>query len=219
MSSLATTVAALAVLCMGCASPNRGVTAGFWFEPTSYTSAVIGTMTADDLVTIDAVARAEISAAFQGLNIVLSDRRDARYRVAVTQRVRDDRLKREMSVAGASRAVTGFGGSGAVSLEFLAAAAEVYAPEGASRAVIIDAIGRGIGRVAVHEFTHQFLPHVPIHDSRDPATFEYGAANRHEQYFGTLHWGFAGPLLQARFAGRARRPPGPVGHTGDAETR
>ncbi len=189
---------ALAVVCVGCAS-NRTVTAGFWFEPVSYQSTAIGTMTADDIATIDAAARTELRAAFEGLNIVLSDRRDARYRVAVTQEVRDGRLKREMAVAGASRAVPGFGGSGVVSLAFLAAAAEVYAPEGATRAEIIDALGRGIGRVAVHEFTHQFLPDVPIHDSRDPATFEYGAANRPEQYFGTLRWGFAGPLLHAKF--------------------
>lgn len=194
-------VLALAALAAGCAAPARGTTAGFWFEHTSYSSQVIGAITADDLVVIDGVARSELRAAFHDMNIVLSDRRDVRYRVSVVQELRDRRMKREMFVAGASTAVSGFGGSGSVSLSFLAAAALVYAPEGASRPAIIDAIGRGIGRVAVHEFTHQFLPHVPIHDSRDPATFEYGAANRPEQYYGTLRWGFAGPLVRARFVG------------------
>lgn len=192
-------VLALAILAAGCVARVRGTTAGFWFEPAAYVSSAIGAITADDLVIIDDVARFELRAAFHGMNIVLSDRRDARYRVSVVQELRDRRLKREMSVAGVSTAVSGFGGSGAVNLSFLAAAALVYAPEGTSREAIIDAIGRGIGRVAVHEFTHQFLPHVPIHDSRDPATFEYGAANRPEQYFGTLRWGFAGPLVRARF--------------------
>jgi hypothetical protein len=200
MRALASAVAALAVLWAGCNPSNRTVTAGFWFEPASFESTAIGTLTADDFVTIDAVARSELRSAFQGMNIVLSDRRDARYRVSVVQELHDRRLKRPMSVAGASTAVSGFGGSGAVSLSFLAAAALVYAPEGASRPALIDAIGRGIGRVAVHEFAHQLLPRVLIHDSRDPGTFEYGAANRPEQYFGTLRWGFAGPLLQARFA-------------------
>lgn len=209
MRVFASTAGALAVLFAGCVPSDRSVTAGFWFEPTSYRSTLIGTMTPDDLVTIDAVARAELQAAFEGLSIVVSDRRDARYRVVVTQDLRDDRMKREMAVAGASRAIAGLGGAGAVSLAFLAAAAEVYAPSDASRATIIDAIGRGIGRVAVHEFAHQFLPDVPLHDSRDPATFEYGAANRPEQYFGTLRWGFAGPLLRKKFG----RPPA---HTGRA---
>lgn len=162
MRAFASAIGVLAVLCAGCNASTRSVTAGFWFEPTSYKSAAIGTMTADDLVTIDAIARSELRDAFRGLNIVLSDRRDAPYRISVIQDIRDDRLKRQMSVAGASRAVAGFGGSGAVSLAYLAAAAEVYAPEGASRATIIDAIGRGIGRVAVHEFTHLFLPDAPL---------------------------------------------------------
>ncbi|MDP2317890.1 MAG: hypothetical protein Q8O42_00930 [Acidobacteriota bacterium] len=207
-------VFALAVLAAGCAAPNRSVTAGFWFEATSYTSAGLGTLTAADLVTIDTVARAELHTAFEGLSIVLSDRRDARYRVVVTQDLRDERMKREMSVAGASRAIAGLGGSGAVSLAFLAAAAEVYAPKDSSRATIVDGIGRGIGRVAAHEFAHQLLPDVPIHDSRDPATFEYGAANRPEQYFGTLRWGFAGPLLREKFG----RPPRPSSRRFDADS-
>jgi hypothetical protein len=194
-------VFALAVLAVACGSPGNGVTVGFWFEPTSYTSAVIGNITQPDLIIIEQVARDELRSAFNETNIILSDRRDSRYRVAVTQAVQDNRVKRQMSVAGASRAMRGFGGSGSVSLSFAAGAAVAYAPAGASRNEIVDAIGRGIGRVAVHEFTHQFLPHVPIHDSRDPATFEFGAANRPEQYYGSLHWGFAGPLLRARFGG------------------
>ena len=56
MRAFASAVGVLAVLCAGCNASNRSVTAGFWFEPTSYQSAAIGTMTAEDLVTIDAIA-------------------------------------------------------------------------------------------------------------------------------------------------------------------
>jgi hypothetical protein len=66
------------------------------------------------------------------------------------------------------------------------------------REVMIEAIGRGIGRAAVHEFTHQLLPTAPIHDSTDVSSYEYQSATRREQYFGELHWDLARPLLQER---------------------
>ena len=62
------------------------------------------------------------------------------------------------------------------------------------------AIGRGIGGAAVHELTHQLLPRAPIHDSRDPASYEYRSAARAEQYYGTLRWDIARPLLERRLA-------------------
>ena len=74
------------------------------------------------------------------------------------------------------------------------------APEQATRAAIVAAIGRGIGRTAVHEFTHQLLPQAPIHDSQDVRSYEYDSAARREQYFGEMHWALARPLLEARLA-------------------
>ena len=44
----------------------------------------------------------------------------------------------------------------------------VFAPDDADRAAMIEALGRGIGRVAIHEFLHQLLPKKAIHDSRIP---------------------------------------------------
>ena len=119
------------------------------------------------------MARAELREAFSGLPIVFSERRDARYTIRVVQEVRDLRFKRPVGVAGQSRGIPGFGGSGSVSFDFLANGAMAWAPDDADRAEIVAAIGRGIGRTAVHEFTHQLLPKAPIHDSRDEQSYEY----------------------------------------------
>lgn len=177
----------------------RTVEAGFWFEPVSYASARIGgALTPADLHTISAVAREELVAAFEGLGITLTDERHAPYRVQVVQKVRDPRTRRDMKVAGHSRGVPGIGGVGVVSFAFFASGATVYAPDTATRDAIIAAIGRGIGRGAVHEFTHQLLPKAAIHASRDPASYEYRSAARPEQFFGEMRWNLARPLLQAR---------------------
>lgn len=64
---------------------------------------------------------------------------------------------------------------------------------------MIEAIGRGIGRAAVHEFTHQLLPTADVHDSTDVRSYEYASAARPEQYFGNMRWSLAWPLLHRRF--------------------
>jgi hypothetical protein len=182
----------------GCSGP-RAADAGFWFEDVKYESSRLGApVTVEDLETIARVARSELARAFLGLPVTLSDRRDARYQVRVVQELRDQRFRRNVAVAGESRAVSGFGGQGAVSFLFLASGAVAYAPDDASRASMIEAIGRGIGRAAVHEFAHQFLPTAPIHDSTDVGSYEYPSAARSEQYFGEMHWTLGQPLLQQR---------------------
>jgi hypothetical protein len=67
---------------------------------------------------------------------------------------------------------------------------------------VIAALGRGIGRSAVHEFAHQLLPSAPIHDTRDPGAYESGSVARYEQYFGDMHWDVAQPLLLDRLGPR-----------------
>ena len=173
--------------------------AGFWFEDVTFASPRLGApITREEIETIARVARSELVRAFQGLPITLSDRRDAWYRIRVVQELRDHRFRRVVWIAGESRAVPGFGGQGAVSFTFLASGAVAYAANDASRTSMIEAIGRGIGRTAVHEFIHQFLPSAPIHDSTDVLSYEYASATRHGQYFGELHWDLAWPLLQGR---------------------
>jgi len=182
----------------GCGK-TRVEEAGFWFEPVTFQSKVLdGAVTAADLAAIEAVARAELRHAFDGLPVTISDRRDATYRVRVIQEVRDQRLRGNWGVAGESFAVPGVGGQSLVSFLFLASGAVAQSPAGASRHEMLDAIGRGIGRTAAHELAHLLLPRKPIHDSRDVRSYEYDSAARHEQYFGEMHWAIARPWLEER---------------------
>jgi len=178
----------------------RVAAAGFWFEPVTFQSARLGgPISPTDLHTISSIARAEIVHAFAGLNVTVSDRRDAAYRVQVVQEVRDPRTKRHMNVAGQSRGVPGVGGFGTVNFSFFASGAMVYTPDTATRDALVEAIGRGIGRGAVHELTHQLLPKAPLHAGRDIQSYEYYSGARPEQFYGHMRWGVARPLLQERW--------------------
>lgn len=171
-------------------------TAGFWFEPVSYESRMFGgSLTAADLDAVARVAREELSIAFDGFRITLSDRRDARYRVRVVQEVVSEAMHRKTWIAGHTF-VSGFGGAGEVSFLYFASGAQVYAPPELPRSELIAAIGRGIGRGAAHEFAH--LMGYAAHDSRDRGSYEYHAASRSEQYFGPMHWDVAASMLEKR---------------------
>jgi len=154
-----------------------------------------GPITAGELAGVEAAALDEIRRAFTRVAVRFSPRRDARYIVTVVQNVYDRRVWRTTEVFGSARAVRGFGGRGAVNFYAVASAAAAYAPANATRQEVIGAIGRGVGRVAIHEFTHLFLPRAPIDGSDDPLSYEYGHAGRREQYYGELRWSFAKPML------------------------
>ena len=191
----------LALLTPGAACTfARSVTLGFWFEDVTYQSSHFGgPLSSGERLLLGRVATAEIEAAFAGLRIRLTDQHDARYRVRVVQHLNDPRFRGSVAVAGASRAVSMFAGDGAVNFSMLAAYADSYAPADADRAAIVTAIGRGVGRAAVHEFVHQLLGSGEFDGTRDPNTYEYGSAARKEQYYGALHWGPTWELLQRRF--------------------
>jgi hypothetical protein len=172
-------------------------------EPVSYQSTRIGDpITAAELAIIDRAARKEIEDAFRDFAVVVTANRSARYKVAVLPTLRDERLIRGGTYAGESRGIAGFGGSGAVNFEFVANGAMIVAPDDAGRAMIIESLGRGIGRVAVHEFQHQLLPKSPIHDSKDPGSYEGNSPSTIEGYYGDLHWDIAGPWLNDRLKRR-----------------
>jgi hypothetical protein len=198
-----------AALWAGTAAPrvrDRVTHGSFVFDQVTYASALLGgALTAADMETIEAVARAELAAAFQGLRIAITDRREGRYHVRVVQELLLPMTSRKIFVAGSSHAVPGFGGSGAVSFSYYAAGAMVYAPPQATRAALVDAIGRGLGRGAAHEFAHQFLSGHALHDTDDRGSYEYYAASRPQQYYGPMHWDTARPLLIERFG-----DPGPA---------
>ena len=193
IASLLATATAWVLLPIG---QRPAATAGFWFEPVSYESRVLGgSLTAADLDAIARVAREELAIAFDGFRIALSDRRDARYRVRVVQELVSEAMHRKTWIAGHTF-VSGFGGAGEVSFLYFASGAQVYAPPDLPRSELIAAIGRGIGRGAAHEFAH--LIGYAAHTSRDRGSYEYQAASRPEQYFGPMHWEEAGPVLEKR---------------------
>jgi hypothetical protein len=197
---LATATAGIWLL--ACGARDRVIAAGFWFEPVSYGSSEAmvarlgGPLTPDDLRHIEQVARDEVTSAFAPLRIQFSANRKATYRIRVVQELRNLRAPWSVGPAGESRSVPGLGGEGAVSFRMLVSNAVAYAGD-ADRSAIVTAIGRGIGRAAVHEFVHQLLGTAVVH-SDDLASYEYDSSARREQYYGQLHWAAAWPVLQRR---------------------
>lgn len=191
-------------LCVSAASCSpRPAELGFWIERVSFQSPRIGDpITSEEFGTIDRVAREEIATAFKDYDVTITTNHDARFKVAVLAELKDQRLKRSGVNAGESRAVAGFGGSGAVSFEYVANGAMVFSPEHAARATVIEALGRGVGRVAIHEFLHQLMPKAPIHDSKDVRSYEGNSPALLDGYFGELHWGIARPWLDERLKAR-----------------
>jgi hypothetical protein len=80
----------------------------------------------------------------------------------------------------------------------LALGAIKHAPAGAPRQIVVEGIGRGIGRAAVHEFAHQILGVVAMDNATDGNSYEYASFERASQYYGELHWSSAWPLLQRK---------------------
>ena len=201
---------ALAWALVGC-SRARVVDAALWFEPVTYDDSEAmadrlgGPITDQEMEVIRSIASTEVVEAFAGLRIAFSDRRDATYRMRVVQDLRHPTSPRYPGPSGQSRAIPGLGGEGAVSFRTLTNNAIAYAPKDADRPTIIAAIGRGIGRAAVHEFAHMLLGSAPIHDTADAESYEYDSADRREQYYGALHWDIAWPMLQDRIEPTAER--------------
>lgn len=193
--------ASLCLIVVSCGP--RPVELGFWMVPLSYQSPRIGgPITSDEYMNIDQTARAEIVNAFKDFDVTVTANRGARFKVEVVPELTDNRLIRKGTYAGESRAVAGFGGSGFVNFEYVANGATVFAPDDADRAAVLEALGRGIGRVAIHEFLHQLLPKKAIHDSKDRDSYEGNSAALIEGYYGDLHWDIAGPWLEARLKRR-----------------
>ena len=187
------------------------IAAGFWWGDTPLLLSaddarkVGGPLTADELRSIEAISRHEVQRAYAGLRISITDRRQAFWRVAVVGApltVTRNRTTYPFSFAGQSRVFGPLGGSGSVAFAILAHNAIEYAPAGASRPQIVEGIGKGIGRAAVHEFAHQALglDNLSFLDNRtDPDSYEYGNADRRSQYYGELRWTAAWPVLEEKF--------------------
>jgi hypothetical protein len=176
--------------------PSR-MTAGFWLEAVpADTNGLIPPLplTGGELTTIARVARRELDVAFRHSRLQLSDVRTAAYRVRVVSTF--DTTQR-VPTAGGSRSFGGRSGHGAVNLITVAISAVSFSPPDTPREELVQAIGRGVGRTAAHEFAHQILGDVSFHETADRFSYEF-ADLRAEHFHAQLHWGPAAPLLQQR---------------------
>jgi hypothetical protein len=192
-----------AAAAVGAAACARTRTAGFWFAddaltlPDAVAGLLGGPLTDHERASIKRISRAEIDRAFTGLPLSVIESREAFWRVAVLRSL-PPRGNRALPHAGESLAMGFMGGTGAVDFDFVAFTAFHFAPDPAARPAIVEAMGRGIGRVAVHELMHQILGASTGHDDSDANSYEYGSPERRSQYFGDLHWTTALPLLRQR---------------------
>jgi hypothetical protein len=208
---VAVTTAALAV---GWRASRATIDAGFWWDDGPFllsiddAAKIGGPLGVAELARVRAISRAEVERAYATLRIAVTDHPDAFWRVAVVGTpITGNRnySKYPFSAAGESRIFGPLGGSGSVAFMILAHNAIEYAPAGASRAQIVDGIGRGIGRAAVHEIAHQALGMdnlTHIDNRTDDTSYEYANADRRSQYYGDLRWTTALPVLDEKFGKR-----------------
>lgn len=153
-----------------------------------------GSVTPAELSTVMSVARSELALAFSGLRIAFVDHPRAAFQVRVVRDLPPRPGPRPLAAA-ESVALGPLGGLGWVSFKTIASLATRHAPADATRSDILQGIGRGIGRVAAHEFAHQILAGTNLHASADPLSYEYRSADRAAQFYSPMHWAFASPLL------------------------
>ena len=77
-----------------------------------------------------------------------------------------------------------------------------FAPAATTRAQLVTAIGRGVGRTAAHELVHQVLGASGTHNDADLDSYEHGSSDRASQFYGALHWTTALPLLRDKLGAR-----------------
>lgn len=177
----------------------------FAFEPQAMAplpdpvEAALGPLTAADIVTIERAARREVEGAFAEFGIRIASTGRAFWRVWVINTVTPPNLRGgpRRNAAGAAYAFGLLGGGAFVNFSTLASKAVYYAPDGSSRDEIVQAIGRGIGRSAVHELAHLVAGGAPVH-SDDENSYEYETVDRPGQYYGALQWSVARPVLKRK---------------------
>jgi hypothetical protein len=192
------------------------VQAGLWFEDVTFALTVLDrkgeSFTEAERRQIIREARAACAEAFAAWRLDVVETPGAHYRVRVVQRFQERRM-RTLAVA-ESRVVGPLGGEGAIDFTAIADAALSVAAPGTSRADLVAAIGRGIGRVAAHELAHQILPHLDFHRSTDPASYDFGNVYREAQFFGPMRWDLAGPWLEKALGHRVGSAAGAAAASG-----
>lgn len=158
----ATIVAILCVIVFRGA--RHGVDVGFWYEEfpftfsASVTEALGGPLTLSEIDSIRHISRDEFTRAFAGVKVAFTDSRQARLTVVVQlsiQRRKGQRLPN----AGETFAMGPFGARSVIDFAEVLMAAMAHAPAaaGTTRQQLVAGIGRGVGRVAVHELAHGIL--------------------------------------------------------------
>lgn len=211
IGAVAILVAVVTVTAIAWRASRSTIDAGFWWEDAAFALSaddarkIGGPLSAGEQTRMQQISREEVERAFKELRITISDHHDGFWRVAVIGEpitVTRNRTTYPFSFAGQSHVFGPLGGFGNVAFAILSHNAIEYAPPGASRAQIVDGIGRGIGRAAVHELAHQALgmDNLSHIDNRgDELSYEHGSADRRAQYYDTLHWTTAWPVLEERF--------------------
>jgi hypothetical protein len=170
-----------------------------WYEdqalvfPPSVIDRLGGPLTDREAGAVSSISRAEVQKAFTGLRLALAEGREGFWRVAV---VRTLPIRGPLPNAGESLPLGPLGGQALVGADEVAANAVHYAPAGASRETLVEGIGRGIGRVAIHEFAHQIVGVAAPHNETDPLSYEYPSPARAAQYYGELRWTIWWPDLE-----------------------
>ena len=199
----------LAGICeSACRNPasNQPITAGFAFDGVTPAAVAVvserlsAPLNAEDLRAIESVARRELEIAFGDSRLQFTAAVPAVYRVRVVPQILHGR---PFASAGESRSFGGIRGDGAVNFNTVALSAISYAETGADRPALVAAIGRGVGRTAVHEFAHQILGPATMDGTDDRFTYEH-ADLRAEHFYAALHWGPAAALLRERIGLRRK---------------
>ena len=182
---------------------RTGVDVGFWYEefPFTFSEAVTaalgGPLTSSEVDEIRQISRNELTRAFSGLKVAFTDSKRAPVTVVVQlsiQRRKGQRLPN----AGETFAMGPLGARSVIDFTEVLMAAMAHAPAGTTRQQLVAGIGRGVGRVAVHELAHGILGAGAMDNQTDDHSYEYFTHNRPSQYYGELHWAHAWPVLVER---------------------
>ena len=146
-------VVIVAILCVTIAwRASRTVfVAGFWFEEFRFvlsegaTRALGGSLTDQEIAAIKRISRDELTGAFAGLNVQFTGSTHAFWTVRVRESFERRRFQK-LPIAGETFLMGPLGGRSAVNFTEVMMAAIAHAPPGATRQILVDGIGRGIGR-------------------------------------------------------------------------
>ena len=197
-------VAIVAVLCLSVFRTTRtGIDVCFWYDDFPFTfsapvtAAIGGALTASEVNAIKQISRDELTRAFSGLKVTFTDSREVPWTVGV-QLALERRKGQKLPNAGETFAMGPLGARSLVDFTEVLMAAIAHAPAGTTREQLVTGIGRGVGRVSVHELAHGILGAGAMDNQTDDHSYEYFTHNRSSQYYSELHWARAWPLLIER---------------------